>query len=257
MSGVERQTSYEDIHEDYSFFLEHSDEHEIGRQVMLREIAEAFGRVSALRWLDFGCGGGEFLAEALEVWKDRPSSLQLSLVDVDSKYVEQAMERINPLVDQVEGSDQLESLSGPFDLITSNHALYFASDLGATIKELYARLAEGGLCFIQIGGYENQFCRMWKQAYSEANQPVPYYVADDLEAVLEEQGIPYAAHDIGCATRFADTLENRLNMLNFIFMDAVKQFGQEALLPMLDACLVNDQIVMENKNQYFLIRKSA
>ncbi|WOO41660.1 class I SAM-dependent methyltransferase [Rubellicoccus peritrichatus] len=255
MSNVSRQTSYENIHDDYRFFLEHCNEHEVGRGAMLEEIFQALGPVSALRWLDFGCGGGEFLAEALEQWTAKPASLRLSLVDVDSGYVEQAMGRVNALVDQVEGSDELESLSGPFDLITSNHALYFAADIEATLKGLNERLAEGGLCFLQIGGLENQFCRMWTEAYSKVNQPVPYYIADDFAVTLEKLGIAFSTRRIDCVTRFADTVENRKIMLNFIFMDAVGRFDEAYLLSLFDRYSTNGQISMENNNLCFLVRK--
>ena len=86
--------SFEDIHDDYAFFLEHVTESVSSRAVMLPLVRESLGAHRPLRWLDFGCGGGEFLAGLLEALAAAPDALRLSLVEVDRDYLATARQRV-------------------------------------------------------------------------------------------------------------------------------------------------------------------
>lgn len=140
-------SSFEDRHDDYEFFMSHSTEAELCRQAALTRLKTwSQGHEGRVRLLDFGCGSGEFLQSLLEAWDFPASRLDLTLLDVDALALGKARVRLadrsaHPLR-TVASLEELADQS--FDVILSNHALYYVDDLRGTLRGLSSRLAPGG-----------------------------------------------------------------------------------------------------------------
>lgn len=142
---MKTRKSFDDIHEDYRFFGDHSTEGSELRKTML-PILRQRSTLAPLRWLDFGCGSGEFLRSLLTTLDRPPAATSLALVDVDRGYLDEARKNVAIFTDaEVAVADTPEKLEGTFDLITSKHALYYVPDLRRTVNALCGLLSPGGL----------------------------------------------------------------------------------------------------------------
>lgn len=255
METSQSRKSFEGIHEDYSFFLGHSTEPAACRSAMLGPIKEKFGARGALKMLDFGCGGGEFLERLLESWNYPKNDLELALIEVDPGYLEAARKKTaifstRPIRASVTAQESENSL----DLITSNHVLYYVKDLPATLGLFKKWLKPGGLGIVILGGRGNQLCRLWELAFGRAGQAVPYYLAEDVLAVLEDMKANVVHQTVQSQLRFPDTLENRRKILRFLFQGKPEGPGPETLSGLMDGWSVGGEIVMENADSLYLLQ---
>lgn len=251
--SMESRKSFEGIHEDYAFVLAHSGEPRACREALLAEAAKVASSVEKPRWLDFGCGGGEFLSGLLDGWPGDLATVDLALVDVDPGYLEAACNLAKGRCRSVHGASRLDGLpAGGFDLITSNHVLYYVPDMAATLGGLYERLRSGGRAVLVLGGKDNQLIRLWLDAFNAANIPLPYFHAGHVEETLNALEISYGRTALQYLFCFPDTRENRQKVLRFLFKEWVETLGEENLLSLMDAYAHNGDIVMENSDALFM-----
>src|SRR6185295_2122435 len=83
---------------------------------------------------------------------------------------------------EIESHDRLPSgtLDKRFDLILSNHVLYYVDDLDSALEGMKTALAPGGKLLLAIAGWENALMRLWKTGFALAGRPVPYHGADEV-----------------------------------------------------------------------------
>lgn len=253
---MKTRKSFDSIHEDYLFFGNHSTEGSELRKAMLPILRER-AKAERLRWLDFGCGSGEFLRSLLAEL-DRPAAAtELALVDVDRGYLEEAREKIAAhTTREAAVAVSAEELEGTFDLITSKHALYYVKDLRSTVSALCCRLKPGGLAIFILGGKENHLSGLWESAYAAWNLPVPYYRAEDVAIEIEAAGFPFETRTVNSMLRFPDSQENRLKILRFLFTGNTAGMAPESLLPLLDPMKQGGDIVIESTAWLFLVSPS-
>lgn len=250
---MKTRKAFDHIHEDYLFFGSHSTEGGELRKVMLPILRERAG-VERLRWLDFGCGSGEFFRSLLAAL-DRPAAAtDLALVDVDRGYLEEARAKVAGFTaGEVACATSSGELDGAFDLITSKHALYYVKDLRSTVRALCGLLKPGGLALFILGGKENHLAGLWETAYAARNLPVPYYRAEDLACEMEAAGFPCETLEVKSTLRFPDSRENRLKILRFLFSGNAAGLTPESLLPLLDPMKKDGEIVIGSVCSLFLV----
>lgn len=250
---MKTRKSFDNLHEDYLFFGNHSTEGSELRKALLPILRER-SQMDRLRWLDFGCGSGDFLRGLLAAL-DRPAAAtDLVLVDVDRGYLEEAREKVGEFTaGEVAGATSPEELEGAFDLITSKHVLYYVQDLRSTVRALLGLLKPGGLALFALGGKENHQSGLWESAYAAWNLPVPYYRAEDVAREIEKAGFPSETRTVNSTLRFPDSRENRLKILRFLFAGNPAGMAPESLLPLLDPMKQDGDIVIGNTSWLFLV----
>lgn len=240
--------SFEAIHDEYAFFLTHSTEPSRCREEMLREL-RAWSPPQDIRLLDFGCSRGEFLSGLLREWAVPRARLAVTAVDIDASALPAAAAAIEPFAATV--STGTSPVGGAFDVILSNHVLYYVQDLEKTVKGLRERLAPGGRMLLLLGGRGNCLCGFWDVAYGDNG--APWNRAEDVELVLRRNGWDFSRIDVLSRLEFPDSRENRLRILRFLFTDSLGKFDVEALLAHFDPYRAGDRIVINNRDVLFVL----
>lgn len=136
------------------------------RQRRTHEVLRTLGiATDGARVLDVGFGGGDLLASF-------PASCHLHGVDVSQSAVDTA--RTDPRFVAFAGAafdtvaeDDAEGLpDGPFDIITSAHALEHVPDDTATLHAIRSRLAPGGVLVLWVPIEEPDYIAFHLRAYS-------------------------------------------------------------------------------------------
>jgi len=254
--AMKTRKSFDSIHDDYLFFGDHSTEGSELRKAMLPMVRER-ATAEHVRWLDFGCGSGEFLRGLFAEINLTTANMELALVDVDRGYLEEAREKVTGFTSsEIAVATSLEDLDGEFDLITSKHALYYVKDLRSTVRALCGLLKPGGLAMFLLGGKENHLGGLWESAYASWNLPVPYYRAEDVALEIAAAGFSGETHTVNSRLRFPDSRENRLKILRFLFTGNTAGMAPESLLPLLDPMRQDGDIVIGSTTSLFLVSPS-
>lgn len=254
METRQSRKSFERIHEDYGFFLRHSTEPAACRAAMLDAIRSGGAGTEVMKMMDFGCGGGEFLEGLLEGLNRPAEKLELELVEVDPGYLEMARRRVERFCGSpVRTGFTAEGVESSFDVITSNHVLYYVKDLNATLEIFGKRLKEGGLAVLILGGKGNQLCRLWEMAFARTGHKLPYYLAEDVGDALRARDWVLREEAVQSVLRFSDTPENRGRILRFLFEGKLEQ--PENFSDLMDAWAVRGEIVMENLDGCYIWKK--
>jgi trans-aconitate 2-methyltransferase len=223
------------IAEDYAFFLAHATEAESDLAAYARELAGfAVGRPS-IRLLDFGCGTGEFTAQFLSAMHWPPETLEITLVEPVHTHRQQAAQRLSPFSTRAVAS--AEALVGDrpqFDLILSNHVLYYVDDLPSTLRQLHRSLVPAGKLLLAIAGWDNTLLELWTTGFALLGQPVPYHAAEDVECHLAQAAAVFRKTRADYQLRFPDNTENRLRILRFLFGEHLPAIGPQRLLGEFD-----------------------
>jgi SAM-dependent methyltransferase len=228
-----------EIQSHYAFFETHSTE--------AAEDVAAYGRVlddlwnqrprpSPLRMLDFGCGPGGFTGKFLKQLNLPRETLALSLVEPVDAYRETAVRQLSAYtVAAVQATPSLPEITASrYDLILSNHVLYYVPDLQEAVAGLLSKLADGGVLLTSMAGDDNTLIQLWKASFKMLGQPVPYNTREDLEQAFAVAGITPAGHKVRYHLEFADTDANRESLLRFLLSDYFEQLPRQTLLDLLN-----------------------
>lgn len=232
------------IRTDYAFFEEHSTEAEEDL-AGYRRILDALGRTGGsgpLRVLDFGCGPGGFTARALGMiaW---PGAVDLSIVEPQALYREQAARELPRITGRpVEAFERRSPEGRCYDLVLSNHVLYYVNDLEQAAGWLVDAVAPGGLLMTSLAGANNLLIQFWIQAFGLLGQPVPYHTSEQLAEAFAGRGIEPQRHEVEYRLEFLDTAENRASILRFLLGDHFERLPREQLLAFFDPHAVDGRI---------------
>jgi trans-aconitate 2-methyltransferase len=243
------------IETDYAFFMAHATEADSDAREYARELAGfAEGRLS-IRLLDFGCGTGEFTHRLLAMLDWPPQGLEITLVEPVRDQREAAVQRLAHF--SLQAIDSLESLptvpESRFDVLLSNHVLYYVEDLAETLRRMRTLLRPGGKLLLAIAGWDNALIQLWKIGFATLGRPVPYHVAEDVAAVLSRQGVLFQQSPSRYLLRFPDTEENRLGILRFLFGDYLRQMSLPRLLSEFDRYARSGHVEVDTHSEHFRV----
>jgi trans-aconitate 2-methyltransferase len=243
------------IESDYAFFASHATEAAGDAAEYARELAGFVDRRATIRMLDFGCGTGEFTERLLSTLGWPASVLELTLVEPVNHQREQASRRVAKFSGRgVTVAARLAAETGwKFDLILSNHALYYVDDLAASLRQLLGMLAPRGAMVLAIAGWDNLLMQLWKLGFAMLGRPVPYYAADDVEACLSRLPARFRQTRSTYQLRFPDSDENRLKILRFLFADHLTDSLAQALARQFDRYVAGGYVDVTTQSRHFVV----
>ena len=244
------------IADDYSFFERHATEAREDVRAYAEDLHGVVRPAGLVRMLDYGCGTGSFTARFLDELGWTPDRVALTLVEpVDSVRLQAvsclAGRTAGPLVDAkaLPAGD-----GGKFDLILANNVFYYVPDLRGELAKLIASLSASGFFVTAIAGRTNSLIEFWTAAFRHLGREVPYHVAEDLEAALQEIGARYAKRSVEYELAFDDTEENRLRILRFLLADYLPILPRELLLGLFDQHARGGRIDIRTSSEHFAVR---
>jgi SAM-dependent methyltransferase len=245
-----------EIADDYSFFERHATEAREDVQAYAEELRGVVRPAGLVRMLDYGCGTGSFTARFLDELGWAPDRVALTLVEPVDAVRRQAVARLagrtaGPLVD----AKALAAGDGnKFDVILANHVFYYVPDLRGELAKLIGLLSESGIFVTAIAGRTNALIEFWTAAFRYLGREVPYHVAEDLEAALQELGANYAKRSVAYELAFDDTEENRLRILRFLLADYLPILPRELLLGLFDRYARGGRIEIRTASEHVAVR---
>lgn len=174
---------------------------------------------------------------------------------LESPAAATAVARVKPLTDEpiVQASELPSEHTPRFDLILSNHALYYVGDLKPCARRLLTLLSPGGLMLIAMAGWDNTLMRLWKTGFALVNRPVPYNSAEDLEAILDLVEATYRKARSPYEIRFPDSEENRMSILRFLFGEHLRDMPRDRLLAEFDPYVRANQIEISTHSDHYAL----
>lgn len=256
------------IENDYAFFMAHSTEAEQDAAEYARELAPLQAlkpkahdaQPSAqrpIRLLDFGCGTGEFLARLLAEVRWAPKLLEVTLVEPMNHQRDEAARRLASFTAHpITRLDKLpDARASQFDVVLSNHALYYVEDLEQTLDQLYSLVRPGGRLLLAVAGWDNTLMKLWRVGFSLLGRPVPYYAAEDVEAALSRRAVPFRRSQVHYKIQFRDTPENRLKILRFLFGEYLREIPASPMLDQFAAHTHDGTITIPTHCEHFAVEK--
>lgn len=257
MDHVDSSKEFESIHDDYTFFQEHSTEAEQDLRSHLAYLLPLVKSGQIFRFLDFGCGDGLFTARLLSRSGFESQRLILSLVEPDAAYLRQAISRTQAFsLAPVSAWPSLPPEPQPaFDLVLANHVLYYVNDLEVTLRQILKALSAGGLFLISMGGSDNVLCQIVDRSFVSIEEPVPYHLSEDLEATLAAMGEEFQTRRLNYELTFPDLEENRIKMLRFLLGEHFSRMDRRTLLSLFDPYAARGRILIKTYHYQFVIRR--
>ncbi len=250
------------IADDYAFFMTHATEAEHDAADYARELAGFAEGRAFVRMLDFGAGGGEFTERLLKKLAWPAEKLSLHLVEPVESQRAEAVKRLQKYATCSEAGTPAIATSArppdassvkPFDVVLSNHALYYVDDLAETVRGLVGLMAPGGKLLAAMASWQNTLMRLWQLGFGLIDQPVPYYAADDLTAELDHLGVPFRTSKSHYELRFPDSEQNRLRMLRFLLAEHLDEMPRDELLAFFDQHAQGGEIVMRTWSEHVVV----
>jgi len=247
------------IRDDYEFFATRSDEAENDLNGYAERLRTFSPAARPIRMLDFGCGPGSFTGRFLERMGWRRDQLALTLVEPSSAYREEAVEQLRGILDRpIRAWGALpDRKAAAFDLILSNHVLYYVPELEATLGRIIGSLDRDGLFLTAIAGRDNSLVDLWYRSFAIIGRPVPYQDAGHVQAALERLGHPFETVKVNYSLEFPDTEANRLSILRFLLGQHLAEMPMAEILDLFSPYVFHGRVVMHSGNLQYYVRGSA
>jgi SAM-dependent methyltransferase len=224
------------IADDYAFFEAHATEAEQDARAYVERLAPTVPAEGPIRLFDFGCGSGTFTARFLQQANWPAARLQLTLVEPVESTRRQAVARLAPFSGHpiADSATLPEGTNGRFDVVLSNHVLYYVRDLKSQLAALIDALSPTGVFVTAIAARDNALIEFWTNAFRLLGREIPYHISEDVEAALQQLGATYQKQAIAYELAFPDTHENRMRILRFLLADYLPQLPDRPLLNLFD-----------------------
>ena len=250
----EPKVDYADVRDDFEFFLSHSTETTAQIAAMVPHLNRLSDHAGPARFLDFGCGTGDFTAELLSTLDTPPRNLDLFLVEPVREHRRRAETALSPFSSHVsESVPYLDDLTGrAFDLILANHSVYYLSR--SEVPELVDRVADTGMLIIALQHSGNALARIWLKSCQLSGEAFPFLFADDVEEVFHAKSIPYDREMIAYRIEFPDTPENRYRVLHFLFGTYLDRIPRNRALTFFDPYMHAGSIRIDTEYPHMIVR---
>ncbi len=246
--------SFASIRDDYAFFEAHTTEFDQDLYCYREAIAKFIPPAKTLKFLDFGCGTGVFTSRFIKLLNPPLSELEITLVEPDDTYRHNAVNiltEFSPL--PIKNVPHLTpDISGQFHLILSNHVLYYVPDLRQTVTWLLQRRHPQGLMLIAMAGKDNLISQFWDSCFNFLGQKIPYYLAEDLIAIVHDLYPTYQRRTVSYELHFPDTTENRWKILRFMLGKHLDQLVAYDLLALFDPYCSRGQVDITTSHNQFI-----
>lgn len=246
------------IESDYAFFMSHATEAESDAAEYARELAQFSEGRESFEWLDFGCGTGDFTVRLASLLKWPPQKLRLTLIEPVPHQRDEAARRLTQFSQHaIHSHEKLPEVAEPrFDLVLSNHVLYYVNHLGETLDQLCKSLRPGGRLLLAMAGWDNALMQLWQIGFGVLGRQVPYFAAEDVAAALSQRGNRPRKVKAPYRLRFADTAENRLKILRFLFADHLQEIPADRLLREFDRYVRGGDVEVDTHSYHFIVERS-
>lgn len=87
----------------------------------------------------------------------------------------------------------------------------------------------GGIAYFSMANEANELIMLWRIGFLTNGQKIPYFMAEDLEAVLKGLGRKYSITSYNSKFSCADSVENRAQLFKFLFNDHLEKFSIETI----------------------------
>jgi SAM-dependent methyltransferase len=257
MSQVETTKSFESIHDAYAFFQAHSTEAAADLTGYLPYLLALARSGQPVRLLDFGCGDGLFSSQLLARAGFEPGLLRVGLVEPDPDYRRQAVDRIRPFTGTPVAAWPVlpPGEARDCDLILSNHALYYVTDLAGTVARLLDLLAPGGVLLAAMGDGGNIFAQWMDRVLAVLGEPAPHFRSGDLESALAVLGRGWRQERIEYGLDFPDNEANRIKILRFMLGPYYDRLDRDGLLGLFDAQAVQGRVTARTYHYHYVVGK--
>jgi trans-aconitate 2-methyltransferase len=178
------------------------------------------------------------------------------VVEPSAAYRRQAVERLGVMTGRpLRSWDALPlGTERAFDLILSNHVLYYVPELGAALDRIVRALDHRGLFLTAIAGRDNALVDLWFRGFPLIGRPVPFHTAEDVEAALDGLGVAFERRDVRYELNFPDTEGNRLKVLRFLFGDHLAGLPGAELLGFFEPYVSAGRVEMRTGNVQYYVR---
>ncbi|MCC7251756.1 methyltransferase domain-containing protein [Hyphomicrobium sp.] len=246
---------FDSIADDYMFFERHATEAREDARVYALQVAEIAPARGPMRMLDFGCGAGAFTMRFLELAGWPRERLHLTLVDPAVSARHLAVKRLASFTSApiTETSGLPPGLDGCFEVVLSNHALYYVSDLQTTLARLIQALAPTGILLAAIAARTNALIEFWIAGFNLLGRDVPYNTSEDVERALQAMGAAYRKHPVSYTLTFPDTEENRMRIIRFLLADHLAEMPLPPLMEMFDRYRRGGRIEIHTDSDHFTL----
>ncbi len=247
---------FDAIADDYTFFERHATEAQEDVRAYLRHIAGVAPASGPVRMLDFGCGSGTFTARFLAPAELPRERLQLTLVEPAPSVRREAVARLAPFTAApiVELAELAPDLAACFEIVLSNHVLYYVRDLEATLSRLLDAVAPAGVLLAALAARTNALIEFWITGFGLIGREVPYNTSEDVERALRKLGAAYEKERIPYQLTFSDTEENRLRIIRFLLADHLAEMPLPPLLALFDRHSRAGRIEIHTDSDHFTLR---
>lgn len=246
---------FDSILSDYDFFETHATEADEDAKSYLAHLRQLEISNKPIRLLDFGCGGGRFLEMLLSQLNWSPDQLSLSLVEPGDVGRLKAVKRLQPFTTfPIHHWDHFpETLKEPFDIILSNHVLYYVHPLTENIERLTQILSPSGTFLLSMANNDNPLIQIWELAFGLMNQRIPYNLVHDVASTLESLNRTVETEQVTFSLQFPDSRENRMKMLRFLLNEHLEKMPLERLLVFFDPFMMDGEIRIVTDNTHFRV----
>jgi trans-aconitate 2-methyltransferase len=243
------------IADDYTFFEKHATEAEQDSRAYVERLVGIVPAEGAIRMLDFGCGSGSFTACFLQRAGWPPTRLRLTLVEPVESARRQAVARLaslseHPFVD----SAALPIGASGFDVVLSNHVLYYVPGLTKTLDGLIGALAPSGVFVAAIAPRSNALIEFWTRGFGLLGREIPYNISEDVETSLQQLGAAYRRMQVPYELIFPDTDENRMRIIRFLLAERLAEIPHRPLLDLFDQYADSGRIHIRTSCDHYTIR---
>jgi SAM-dependent methyltransferase len=244
------------IADDYAFFETHATEAEQDAAAYAKLLAEIVPADETIRMLDFGCGSGSFTARLLDKTCWPPERMRLTAVEPVAAARQQAVARLTGFTHTAiaDSTTLPDGIAGCFDVVLSNHVLYYVPELADRLRKLIDALSPSGVFLTAIAGRTNALIQFWIAGFGLSGREIPYNTSEDVEAALRDLGVRYAKQEVPYELTFPDTEQNRMRIVRFLFGDYLASMPIGPLLDLFDPYSRDGRIEIRTASDHFTIQ---